>query len=43
MEPAFLEKKFKLSNSTWLVWHSVKFEKLSGGIKKYMNELKQRN
>lgn len=43
IEAAFPEQKFKLSNSTWLVWHSVKFEKLTNGIKKKMNELKQKN
>jgi len=40
---AFPNKKYPLSNSTWLIWHNVKFDKLATGIKKEGNKLKDKN
>jgi hypothetical protein len=43
IEAAFPERKYALSNNTWLIWHNVKFEKLSNGLKKESPQLKLKN
>lgn len=43
IEKAFPDKKFWLGSTTWLLWHSVKYEKVITGIKKDMKNLSKAN
>lgn len=43
IEKAFPEKKFWLGSTTWLLWHSVKYEKVMTGIKKELKSLTKAN
>ena len=43
IEPAFPDRKYNLSNNTWLIWHNVKFEKLNNGLRKESNKVRLKN